>query len=242
MASDATIPTPVQSDQAARFSTFPDEGTFVQGGHGPARSIPIKGWVSVHPDDRQLGVQRARVVLIRRVLGSTEFRHFDLGRISADQLVRCEGAPDIGTAPEFFSFLARAAHSAVEVAASLEYAQSATTRYREEAAEVRAQLVRERQENARKLDAILDDANELAEEHNWCSVFDGLLERHDLPPRERDYELEVTASVRMTITVQARDADAAKDKLDDDQVSDAIYNMGRHELSRAVVDFDSEEA
>ncbi|MGN7157703.1 hypothetical protein ACTHRK_16605 [Dietzia cercidiphylli] len=242
MASDATISTPVQADQAARFSTFPAEGTLAQGGHGPARSIPIKGWVSVHPDDRELGVQRARVVLIRPVLGSTEFRHFDLGRISSDQLVRCEGESDIVTAPEFFSFLSRAAHSAVEVTASLEYAQSATTRYREEVSEVRAQLERERQENARKLDAILDDAHELAGEHDWCSVYDSFLERHGLPARERDYELEVTATVRMSITVQARDAEAAQDKLEDDQVAQTIYDMSRRELLAAVEDFDSEEA
>lgn len=244
MASDATISTPAQSQQDAAVLTFPSEGTFVQGYNGPGRSIPVRGWISVHRDDRELGVQQARVVLIRPVPDSTGFRHTDLGRISASEVQSCPGSSDIGPAPVFFAFLASVAHEAVDTATSLEYAQSATQRYREEVSSVRAQLERERRDNAAKLDAILEDAHELAEDHDWCSVYDDLLERHGLPAREREYEVEVRATVRVSLTVSARDLEAAREKAEDEdsEITDAIYAMSRQELLSALEEWQTEEA
>ena len=241
MASDATISTPAQSQQDAAVPTFPSEGTFVQGYSGPGRSIPTRGWISVHRDDRELGVQQARVVVIRPVPDSTSFRHVDLGRISANEVQVCQAESDIGPFPVFFAFLASVAHKAVETATSLEYAQNAAWRYREEVSSVRAQLERERRDNAATLDAILEDAHELAESHDWCSVYDDLLERHGLPPREREYEVDVRATVRVSLTVSARDLEAAREKVEDPEITDAIYAMSRQELVSAVEDWHTEE-
>lgn len=241
MASDATVSTHAPSAEAVRFTRFPAEGTFVQGWNESGAPVPFRGWMSVHPDDRRLGVEQARVILIRLLPGSQDLHHFDLGRVRPDALALCDEGSDIGCAPEFFPVLAGAAHRSVALSTQVNAARETIVRTQQEAVEARRELERTRAQHTSQLDSILADANELAEDHDWCSVYDDLLERHGLPAREKDYEVEVRATFQVRVTVSARDYEAAREKVEDEQVADRLYELGRAELTAALSEFETEE-
>ncbi|SIJ20352.1 Uncharacterised protein [Mycobacteroides abscessus subsp. abscessus] len=92
--------------------------------------------------------------------------------------------------------------------------------------------------SAQKMTRMLDDANELAEEHDWCSVYDNLLERHGLPPRTQDYDAWVSVGLRLPMTQTARSSDAAEAALEDcdsrDRIAQYIYDLSRSSLDEAI--------
>lgn len=79
-------------------------------------------------------------------------------------------------------------------------------------AHTRADAVTER------LDQIVSDAHEWANDHDLCRVFDQFCERHDLPTRVREYEV----SIVVTGTVEASSLENAEDAVDSEWVNDHI--------------------
>lgn len=81
---------------------------------------------------------------------------------------------------------------------------------------VEATLTRYRitREHEQWVDSLVADMHEAADDANLCEDFDDFMEAHDLEPRTREREVAVTASLPVTVTVTARDDDAAEDQIE----------------------------
>jgi hypothetical protein len=96
-----------------------------------------------------------------------------------------------------------------------------------------------------RLERIVDAAHEYADDNDLCSRFDDFMDGQGLRPRSRDWVCEVDATVRVRVTVSARNADAAAGEVDDYAIADAIQEMNRSLLHQAIQDrdvVDTEEA
>lgn len=91
-----------------------------------------------------------------------------------------------------------------------------------------------------RLERIVDASHEFADEHSLCSDFDEFMIREGLRPRMSDWDCEVDATVRVRVTVRARNADDAESEVDDAQVVDALMELAnrRSALSDALRDRD----
>lgn len=74
------------------------------------------------------------------------------------------------------------------------------------------------------LDTLIEDAHEMADNHDLCTAFDDFLDEHDLPRRTYlfEVEVEVTLTDRHTFSVEATSAEAAEEQVDDDFVRGAL--------------------
>lgn len=97
--------------------------------------------------------------------------------------------------------------------------------------EARAALREEHARHARQVDKLVEDAHSWADENDLCSRFDDFMVEHDLPPRDRDFDVEVkvtlTSCVRVRIS-RVRDAQAAENAVDDAEVREALAENGIH--------------
>lgn len=112
-----------------------------------------------------------------------------------------------------------------------------------ELTEARAVLrdVSSRHESA--MDKLVADAHEWADDNDLCSRFDDFMEEHNLPTRLKDYDVEVSVRLTERVTVRVsgvRDSDAAEQRVDHDDVEEALGNCGLGGLS--LEDFDVVEA
>jgi len=91
-------------------------------------------------------------------------------------------------------------------------------------------------------DDLVRDAHEYADNNSLCSEFDRFMTEHDLPAREADYEVEVTFTVRATLTVRAQDEDNALEQAESEALSlrsDIDYHIERNmDLTGVDTDFD----
>lgn len=75
---------------------------------------------------------------------------------------------------------------------------------------------------ARRLDSIVEDAHEWADEENLCSKFDRFCEEHNLPAREREWRVSVNVSTTVTVYVTASSEQDARDLVDSGNVTRAL--------------------
>lgn len=69
---------------------------------------------------------------------------------------------------------------------------------------------------------VIERAHEEADREGWCSKFDRVLEELGMPGRVRDYLVEVRVSFTVYVSVSASDADDAMERVERDDVIDAI--------------------
>lgn len=87
---------------------------------------------------------------------------------------------------------------------------------------------RHRDELSAKIDAIVERAHEEANERDWCSDYDDIIEELGLPSRQRSYTVEtvVNLSIQVSVPVTAKNADDAVDRVDrdlsDSDIADAV--------------------
>lgn len=92
--------------------------------------------------------------------------------------------------------------------------------------EQRLQVSRVRSEHASDIESIGNALLEEAESRGWCSEYDEFVEglngrlTYDLPVREREYEVEIDVTYRMTVSVTARSEDEALEAAEDDGAVD----------------------
>lgn len=89
-----------------------------------------------------------------------------------------------------------------------------------------------------RLGRIVVAAHGYADQYDLCERFDDFMESQGLPPRSRDFVVEVDATVRVRVSMSARNGDAAAGKVDDYAIADAIQEMSRETLYHAIQDRD----
>ncbi len=103
------------------------------------------------------------------------------------------------------------------------------------AAEVR-DLRRQLSVSGLRLNRIVEAAHRLADEHDWCSVFDDFCEEHGLPLRTRDYTVSVSVTLSLELVQNARSADHLRSDIIDDIVSE-IGSLSRGDLIAVINDW-----
>lgn len=89
-------------------------------------------------------------------------------------------------------------------------------------------------------DTVRDKAIEYATRHGWCRVVDEALEEMGLPPRTRDFTVQVTVTATQTVsvTVEATDEEAARNAVDS---SDVRYQIDSSEWSWDYSDWEIDD-
>lgn len=88
------------------------------------------------------------------------------------------------------------------------------------------QVSRVRAEHASDIEVIGNALQEEAESRDWCSEYDEFVEgvnmrlSMELPVREREYEVEIDVTYRMTVSVTARSEDEALEAAEEEEVVD----------------------
>jgi hypothetical protein len=82
---------------------------------------------------------------------------------------------------------------------------------REELQAARLELEQARREFALFRERVNELGNEAAEEHDFCGVYDELMQRLGLPGRERSWSVSADVMFRATVSVKARTYDEAKE-------------------------------
>ncbi|WP_131819502.1 hypothetical protein [Mycobacteroides abscessus] len=103
------------------------------------------------------------------------------------------------------------------------------------AAEVR-DLRRQLSVSGLRLNQIVEAAHRLADEYDWCSVFDDFCEEHGLPLRTRDYTVSVSVTLSLELVKNARSADHLQSDIIDDIVSE-IGSLSRGDLITVINDW-----
>jgi len=62
---------------------------------------------------------------------------------------------------------------------------------------------------------VSDVGEAAAEKHDWCSVYDDIMEELGLPGRLREFEVDVEVTYTTTVTVEARSMDDAESVVND---------------------------
>lgn len=112
-----------------------------------------------------------------------------------------------------------------------------------ELASARVALREVESRNELAMGKLVADAHEWADDNDLCSRFDDFMEEHNLPTRLKDYDVEVSVRLTERVTVRVsgvRDSDAAEQRVDRDDVEEALGNCGLGGLS--LEDFDVVEA
>lgn len=73
-----------------------------------------------------------------------------------------------------------------------------------------------------RIDALVHDAHEYAENSDLCETFDDFMESHGMPRRSRDYELRVEVTATVYLTRSGGDVEDAIDSLTRQDVFDAL--------------------
>lgn len=71
-----------------------------------------------------------------------------------------------------------------------------------------------RTEHNRRMDHLVAEAHQEADEQEWCEQFDDFMARNGLPRRTRSYDLRVTVSATLYVQRDAASAEAALESLD----------------------------
>lgn len=85
-----------------------------------------------------------------------------------------------------------------------------------------ASRVEMEREHCRWVDRLVEVAHAAADQRDWCSDFDDLMESMGLPRRRREYEVEVGFSGSVRVDVLAGSSDEAEDSVDESQVLAAM--------------------
>lgn len=163
------------------------------------------GWANPVDDNDLTGLTTGGMILSRVVKsGATEW---DARRIvdATDT-----AAPDVTT---ILSLLC-AEHSDRERAT--EHARQEGRRQAEDAAQ-------------RRLDALVTDAHEWANEHDLCETFDRFCRKHDLPEREREYEVTAHLTISVPVVLTVTSTNDVQDTFNDTYDEDDIWRMIRNQ-------------
>lgn len=82
----------------------------------------------------------------------------------------------------------------------------------------------------------IEAAHDVADARGHCREFDEIMEEIGLPGRNRDFDVEVVAEVRVSVRVTAGTADEARGEVSEAMVADAIYAMDRNDVYCAIED------
>lgn len=82
----------------------------------------------------------------------------------------------------------------------------------------------------------IEAAHDVADARGHCREFDEIMEEIGLPGRNRDFDVEVVAEVRVSVRLTARTADEARGEVSEAMVADAIYAMDRNDVYCAIED------
>ncbi len=88
-------------------------------------------------------------------------------------------------------------------------------------AEARAHR-RTQQAHQARIDRLVEDAHEWADDNSLCTRFDDFMDEHSLPRRSRDYDLRVEVRATVYLTRTGTDADNAAESLTREDVFAAI--------------------
>ena len=86
--------------------------------------------------------------------------------------------------------------------------------------------------------ALIENLHEEADSHDFCSEFEEFCDRHDLPGREREHTLLVTATVTYRVYVVAANLDAATESVTRDDVLARLRDSGHDDLDEFEVEED----
>lgn len=207
---------PVGVDQAAaRRGDFPADGAFVS---VVADGGVASGWLVVEP----LGRERSEC-------GRTEL----VGLLRADGVVVFpvvtpeQVEPSAAPGGEAGTWLSARELAVLRAGLSAQH----------DAATARRQAQTEREARESWLRSLVSDAHEWADENSLCGEFDRFMDEHDLPGREREFEVtvDVTVSARVTVTQRATSADAAREQVSTTEIDEEVRERIRCGQS---VDFD----
>ncbi|MDA3636847.1 hypothetical protein [Rhodococcus sp. C-2] len=198
---------------------FPPEGAWVE---VSAESGTVRrGWFSVDPNISTEDQAHVSVIWVGAEEGQGVIESWS-GTATSEQVVQF-GQP-FEAPPLWLRAYVGLLRERAAVSAEIESAQKVTEELRNDLANQRAALQREREERSRWVDSLVEDACEWADSNSLCGEFENFMSEHDLPGRERDHEVEVTVTASVTVTVSARSADGARESLDTSDVRDAISN------------------
>ena len=81
----------------------------------------------------------------------------------------------------------------------------------------------------KRLDAIVTDAHEWANEHELCETFDRFCRKHDLPEREREYEVTAHLTISVPVVLTVTSTNDVQDTFNDTYDEDDIWRMIRNQ-------------
>ena len=96
-----------------------------------------------------------------------------------------------------------------------------------------AALAAQHKAHSNRIDSLVTDAHEWADDNDLCGKFDEFMESHGLEPRERDFD--VTINVALTRTITARSFAAACDSVSE---SDVRQWLGANDWQYEIEDED----
>jgi chromosome segregation ATPase len=67
-------------------------------------------------------------------------------------------------------------------------------------------------------DRVVDVGGQAAEQHEWCGVYDEIMEKLGLPRREREFEVRVRVSYDTTVTLMATSDEDAEERIGSTEV------------------------
>lgn len=180
-------------------------------------SGPVPGWLVIEHHS-WVGVGRERRCAI---VQAESFTVVSAGPISEVQ-VASGPIPTDEPMPEWVPALASSHWEAQNARAERDAARSAL------------------QAHEQRLERIEDASHEFADEHSLCSDFDAFMVSQGLRPRMSDWDNLVSATVRVRVTVRARNAEDAESQVDESLVVDALMELAsrRSALTDALLDHD----